>query len=62
MTARQRAGTYLLLAATLLAGRTVVSVLAGTGLGVDVALHAAVVPLVQLALVEAALRARGARS
>lgn len=60
MTARRRAGFFLLLAATLLAGRTVVSRLAGTGLGADLALHTVAVPLVQLAVVEMVLRSRKA--
>jgi hypothetical protein len=60
MTARRRAGTFLLLAAVLLAGRTIVARLAGAGLGADVPLHAALVPLAQLVVVELVLSSRKA--
>ncbi len=60
MTTRHRAGTFLLLAAVLLAGRTIVARLAGTGLGVDVPIHAVLVPLAQLIAVEIALSSRKA--
>jgi hypothetical protein len=60
MTARRRAGTFLLLAAILIAGRTIVARLAGAGLGADVPIHAVVVPLAQLAAVELVLAWRKA--
>jgi hypothetical protein len=60
MTARRRAGTFLLLAAILIAGRTIVARLAGAGRGADVPIHAVVVPLAQLAAVELVLAWRKA--
>ena len=60
MTARRRAGTFLLLAAVLLAGRTIVARLAGAGLGADVPIHAVLVPLAQLLAVEVLFSSRKA--
>lgn len=53
MKTRNLLGTFLLLAGTWLAGRTIVAILTGAHVHADLALHALVVPAVQTFVLEA---------